>query len=83
MKAIVAKYLSPTVQRGSRIKVYAYGWKSFTDSRRYDMDYDDQAAMMAKMLLESFCPDNTFDLVKGTLPNGDLVFCLQEGGNNE
>lgn len=82
MKAIVAKYLAPTTHRGSRIKVFAEGWDAIVEGMDYEMDFDKQAREMAYRLLEEYCPREEGDrrpaykLVKGTLPDGDLVFCL-------
>ena len=76
MKAIVAKYLAPTTHRGSRIKVFAEGWEAITEGVNNSMDFDQQAKEMAYRLLEKYCPGHEYTLIHGTLPSGDLVFCL-------
>ncbi len=80
MKAIVAKYLAPTTHRGSRIKVFAKGWDAIVESMDYEMDFNKQAREMAYRLLDEYCPREgdtpAYKLIRGTLPNGDLVFCL-------
>ena len=82
MKAIVAKYLAPTTHRGSRIKVFAKGWDPIVEGMDYEMDFNHQAREMADRLLEEYCPREegsrrpSYKLIRGTLPNGDLVFCL-------
>ena len=82
MKAIVAKYLAPTTHRGSRIKVFAEGWEAITEGVNNSMDFDQQAKEMAYRLLEKnthisvYCPEHKYTLIHGTLPSGDLVFCL-------
>jgi len=82
MKAIVAKYLAPTTHLGSRIKVFADGWDAIVESINYEMDFNHQARKMAYRLLEEYCPREegsrrpSYKLIRGTLPNGDLVFCL-------
>lgn len=75
MKAIQVKYLPPTVRKGARYKAFAEGGLSFTLSRDYELNGEDDArraalALMAKMQWRSRISG------AGGLANGDYVFTL-------
>ena len=78
MKAIVAKYLAPTTHRGARVKVFAEGWDPIVGGSITSWTLMDRRDNIGK----EYCPREegerrpAYKLIKGTLPGGDLVFCL-------
>lgn len=78
MKAIQVKYLSATTHRGARYKAFAEGWGSYIKPREYALDSVDDARKAAYELFRRECKWNqNYELIDGSLPNGDHVFCLR------
>jgi hypothetical protein len=80
MKAIQVKYIAPTNTLGSRYKASAYGVKSLTVPYQYN-DTDGGAKYAAIMLCEKYGWNWEGQLVDGCLPNGDQVFCFNNGAS--
>lgn len=78
MKAIEVKYMSATTHRGVYYKAKAEGWGSFMKPRDYSLNGIDDAKEAAYELLKRECKwSQNYELVEGTLPNGNYVFCLR------
>jgi len=75
MKAIQVKYLGATNTKPSRLKVWAEGSGSVTESLSYDLNCDQQALQMA----QQYAITHGWPEVKGfgSLPNGDYVATMQ------
>lgn len=79
MKAILVKYLAPTNCNGSRWKASAEGWKSITEPMNYSLQPEQNAESVARELLNANTAwGQRWELIQGTLPNGDYVFCLRD-----
>lgn len=74
MKAIQVKYLSATINRGSRLKAMAEGVPAII--RQFDYKYNDGGALQ---IAQELCSINNWNtqLLSGQLPNGDYVFVFK------
>lgn len=70
MQAVIVKYLPPTAHRGSRIKASC---SSGSITVPFDYAAHDPYLVAARALLNKL-DWSGYDLVQGTLPNGDQVF---------
>jgi len=89
MKVIQVKYLNATDTLGVRVKATALHWGSKIVGRHYANPYEVDAVRAAQGLIDKvYAGDpeelrpmiSTYDSgdpKSGTLPNGDLVFCLR------
>lgn len=77
MQAIVCKYLRPTDTKGARVKAVCAAGSLTVGFHSSDLDdpYLDAAEGLCKKLGWVLAPDNLYtELVRGDLPNGDVVF---------
>jgi len=75
MKAILVKY-NPTT---NKLRAYANGLKTITESRNYELDLSEQEMKLAYEMLSEMKGDLWFkgyELSDGILPNGDAVFTI-------
>lgn len=75
MKAILVKY-NPTT---NKLRAYANGLKTITESRNYELDLSEQEMKLAYQMLEQMIGIlwfKEYELSDGILPNGDAVFTI-------
>ena len=75
MKAILVKY-NPTT---NKLRAYASGLKTITESRNYELDLAEQEMKLAYQMLEQMIGVlwfKDYELSDGILPNGDAVFTI-------